>query len=66
MDNRISDFGEGRSVFISYLNDDNQTISGFVTLLECNGFVIFRTNENIIRIPRERVLKIKEKISDGN
>lgn len=54
--------GVGKEVFISYLNDDNETISGYVSLLECNGFVIFKTGKNIIRIPSSRVLKIKEKI----
>lgn len=62
MENRFLDLSKGKKVFISYLNDDNQVISGYVTLLECDGFVVFQTNENILRIPRERVLKIKEKL----
>jgi|TARA_Y100000296_G_scaffold45780_1_gene52478 sporulation protein YlmC with PRC-barrel domain len=66
MKNRNSDLGKGKKVFISYLNDDNQTISGFVILLEIsNGLVVFQTQGNIIRIPSSRVLKIKEK-TNGN
>jgi len=62
MEYRNLDIGEGKKVFISYLNDDGETITGFVKLLECNGFVVFETGMNIIRIPSHRVLKIKEKI----
>jgi len=58
--NGVSDMG--KEVFLSYLNDDDKIISGFVVLLEVNGFVKFRTNQNIISIPRERILKIKEKL----
>lgn len=60
MGNKISDLG--KRVFLSYLNDDNQIISGFVILLDCSDFVTFRTDQNIIRIPIHRVLKIKEKL----
>lgn len=60
-EDRVSDSGKGKEVFISYLNDNNQTISGYVILLEVNEFVRFKTNQNIIRIPVSRVLKIKEK-----
>lgn len=52
---------EGQEVFISYLNDDNQVISAYVIIIEINGFVKFRTNQNVIIIPRERILKIKMK-----
>lgn len=60
-----SDIGRGKKVFISYLNDDNQVVSGFVILLKCNGFVEFKTGQNILRIPAQRVLKIKEKINES-
>jgi hypothetical protein len=52
-------------VFIVYLNDDNERIEAYVKLIEINGFVKFKTNQNIISIPRERVLKIKERCNDG-
>lgn len=54
-----------QEVFIVYLNDDGEKIEAYVTILEINGFVKFRTNQNIISIPRERVLKIKERCEDG-
>jgi len=52
-------------VFIVYLNDDNQRIEAYVEIIEIDGFVKFKTNQNIISIPRERVLKIKERCGDG-
>lgn len=55
----VGDRGLGE-VFIVYLNDDDIKVSGYVTIIEINGFVKFKTNQNIISIPRERVLKIKE------
>lgn len=53
---------QGKEVFLSYLNDDNQTTSGYVLLLECGDFVVFQTSQNIVKIPLHRILKIKEKI----
>jgi sporulation protein YlmC with PRC-barrel domain len=52
-------------VFIVYLNDDNQRVEAYVEIIEINGFVKFKTNQNIISIPRERVLKIKERVSQN-
>ena len=58
--------GNGKQeVFIVYLNDDGEKIEAYVTIIEINGFVKFKTNQNIISIPRERVLKIKERCADG-
>jgi hypothetical protein len=54
-----------QGVFIVYLNDDNQRIEAYVELIEINGFVKFKTAQNIISIPRERVLKIKERFENG-
>ena len=61
MDERDKDTGK-KEVFISYLNDDNNVVSAYVEILQMNGFVKFKTNQNIISIPQSRVLKIKEKI----
>jgi len=52
-------------VFIVYLGENDEKISSYVTIIEMNGFVKFKTNTNIISVPRERVLKIKERIDDG-
>jgi len=50
-----------RRVFISYLNDDNQTISGYFDLLEENAsFVKFKSGSNVLTIPFHRILKVKE------
>ena len=51
--------------FIVYLNDNGERIEAYVKILEINGFVKFKTAQNIISIPRERVLKIKERCEDG-
>lgn len=60
------DKGNGKQeVFIVYLNDDNQRIEAYVEIIEINGFVKFKTSQNIISIPRERVLKIKERFENG-
>jgi uncharacterized protein (UPF0248 family) len=50
-------------VFISYLDDNDKIVSAYVILIECNLFVVFRTNQNILRIPSHRVLKIKERLN---
>jgi hypothetical protein len=52
--------------FISYIDDNGQSTTAYVEILEINrNFVKFKTDKNIITIPRERILKIKEKIEDG-
>tara|TARA_Y100000310_G_C20513324_1_gene729941 strand:+ start:677 stop:856 length:180 start_codon:yes stop_codon:yes gene_type:complete len=48
-------------IFISYLDDDDKTISGFVDLIEkTETMITFETQKNKITIPMARVLKIKE------
>lgn len=64
---KVQDTGhKQKEVFISYLNDDGTILNAYVEILEINGFVKFRTNKNIISIPRERVLKIKESDINGS
>ena len=64
------DEGKGikeKTVFLSYLNDNNETISTYVTLLRKSDMVIvFQTHGNIITLPMSRVLKIKEKSDEGD
>ena len=51
--------------FISYVDDDGQTVSGYFKVIEIkDGFVAFDTDKNIIRIPTHRVLKMKEAKKD--
>jgi len=57
--------GKSEEVFIVYLGENGEKIEAYVTIIEVNGFVKFKTNQNIISIPRERVLKIKERCADG-
>ncbi len=56
---------KSEEVFIVYLGENGEKIEAYVTILDINGFVRFKTNQNIISIPRERVLKIKERCKDG-
>lgn len=54
---------EGREkVFIAYLNDDDKILNAYAIILEIKEFVKFQTNENIITIPLNRLLKIKERV----
>ena len=47
--------------FVCYLDDNDEQVSGFVELIEINNtFVKFATNKNIVTIPMNRILKIKE------
>jgi len=48
--------------FIVYFDDNNQRVEAHVIILKLGAFVKFKTNHNIISIPRERILKIKEKV----
>lgn len=57
--------GKREEVFIVYLGENGEKIDAYVDIIEINGFVKFKTAQNIISIPRERVLKIKERLSYG-
>jgi hypothetical protein len=51
--------------FISYIDDNGQSTTAFVEILELkDDFVKFKTDKNIITIPSNKVLKIKEKIEN--
>ena len=54
--------------FISYLNDDNQVISGYYEIIEFDSHLVkFKSNNVIITIPTARILKVKEKfVEDDN
>ena len=59
--------GIGREDFLSYQNDNGETISGYFEILEIAGtFVKIRTKGNIVIIPMHRVLKIKLKGKNEN
>jgi hypothetical protein len=57
---------EEKKVFISYLDETGKRIDGYVTLIGVPGTrVRFKTSTNILDLPSERVLKIKEKEEDN-
>ena len=51
-------------MFISYKDENDETISGYFDVLDLNenGFIVFNTSKNKVRIPLTRVLKTKEDI----
>ena len=53
--------------YISYMDDDNKTvIKGFFEVIEeTDSYVKFKTGSNIIKIPFNRVLKIKQQLKGG-
>jgi hypothetical protein len=55
---------EKKKSLIFYINDNGIPTSAYAELLEAGIFVVFKTGDNIIKLPSGRVLKIKEKIKD--
>jgi hypothetical protein len=48
-------------VFVSYIDENNNNINGYVDLLEISiNYIKIGTDRNILTIPISRVLKIKE------
>lgn len=53
---------EKKKVFISYLDDDNQTKNVWCDILEETlNYITFRINDEVITIPYHRILKVKKK-----
>lgn len=62
MENKVSD---NKVIWISYKDDAEQIVTGFVILLEMSEtFVKIQNNKNVLVIPMHRVLKIKFKGSE--
>ena len=54
---------EEREYLIIYLDDDGKTSKAYSSHLDIkDGLVSFNTEDNAIKIPVQRLLKIKEKI----
>jgi hypothetical protein len=53
---------EKKKSWIFYLNDDGNSVNAFVEVIEIGSFVIFKTEDNLIKLPSGRVLKIKERL----
>lgn len=48
--------------FISYLDDNGKTVSGFAQLISLTSELLtFKTDKNVVATPLSRVLKIKQK-----
>lgn len=55
-----------KRVYISYRDDSEIIVSGYVDLIEeTELYVKFRTKQNVITLSRSRVIKIKEAYQDG-
>lgn len=51
-----------KEVWISYKEDNDNIVNGFVILLELSDTLIkFKTGKNIIVLPISRLIKMKEK-----
>ena len=46
--------------FVSFLDENNNIISGYFEVKECGEFVSLQTDKNILKIHSTRILKIKE------
>jgi len=56
-----------KTIFLSYLDDNDEKVATYVTLLKKNdSIIVFRTHGNTITLPMCRVLKIKESLNGGN
>ena len=63
MENKISGY---KDVWICYKDDSEAVVSGFVELIEQNTqYLKFRNNKNIITIPYNRLIKLKERGENG-
>ena len=50
-----------KTVFIAYLDDNDKKIEGYVILITKDiNFITFKTGSNVITIPYNRLLKLKE------
>jgi len=62
----MEDISKNKKIFITYLDDNDKQVSGFVDLIEITDtLVAFSTTKNIVKIPMHRLLKIKETLEDG-
>jgi hypothetical protein len=57
---------EKRNTFIVYLDDNDSKIEAYVDVLEqTDSYIKFENARNVITLPYNRVLKIKEKLGGG-
>lgn len=59
---KVSGIREGEEIFLSYLEDNNQIVSGYFILIKISETLLeIKSNTNIILIPISRVIKIKQR-----
>ena len=59
---KVSGIRAGEEIFLSYLEDNNQIVSGFFILVKLSETLIeVKSNQNIIVIPISRLIKIKQR-----
>ncbi len=60
---KVTGYRTDKEVFIVYLEDNNQSVSAYVKIIDIKeGMITFQTNKNLITLPLSRILKIKEGI----
>lgn len=53
---------KGEEVLLVYLEDNNEQVSAWVTIVSIeNNLITFTTNRNTISIPVSRIIKIKRR-----
>jgi len=63
-EDKVSDIREGEEIFLSYLEDNNQIVSGYFTLVHMSDTLLeIKSNSNVIIIPISRLIKIKQRFS---
>lgn len=61
-ENKLSGIRVGEEIWISYKEDNEQVVNGYVILISISDSLItFQTKTNKITLPISRVLKIKQK-----
>lgn len=65
-DNKVSgkDLRTGEEIWISYIDDNGLSTSGFGVLIELSETLVkFKTNQNIICIPISKLIKLKQRLN---
>jgi hypothetical protein len=65
--NKLSGIREGEEVFVSYLEDNEQIVSGYFILVSMSESLLqIKSNQNLIVIPVSRLIKLKQKSNGYN
>jgi len=58
----VSGIREGEEIFLSYRDDNEQTVSGFFILVKMSEALLqVKSNQNLLVIPVSRIIKIKQR-----